>query len=156
MTQQNIENILKMRMAVFQSGIKAGIWKDITASGASEMMNYLFQKSGHLAFYNLVLEYMRKQHEMFTGSVYFLFRLPVQVEKELADYIKKEKLDVSNLVEDGESYLETMDTIVTDHGIDIINIGSFNPNEVDNLLRLCASHYRYSFQTGVAAYPYMT
>jgi hypothetical protein len=29
MIQQNIENILKMRMAVYQAGVKAGCWTDI-------------------------------------------------------------------------------------------------------------------------------
>lgn len=29
MTQQDIENILKMRMAVYQAGVNAGCWTDI-------------------------------------------------------------------------------------------------------------------------------
>ena len=47
-----------------------------------------------------------------------------------------------------------MDTIVTDHGFTTVCVGAFNSNEIDNLLRLCASHYRYAFQNSVQSYPY--
>lgn len=61
MTRQNIEEILKMRYSVYKAGANAGCWADIDQSGASDMMAYIFPKSGGIAYYNLVLELMRKE-----------------------------------------------------------------------------------------------
>ena len=133
MHQENIENIIKMRLAVYKAGVDAQLWNDINQLGASEMMDYLFPKSGHIAYYNLILEYMRKEHNMIIGGMYTLFKMPIQVEKD---------------------YLDSMNTIVTDYSLDVVNIGSFDINEIDNLLRLCASHYIYSFKNGIKAFPF--
>lgn len=92
MTRQNIEEILKMRYSVYKAGANAGCWADIDQSGASDMMAYIFPKSGDIAYYNLVLELMRKEHNMFTGGVYSLFKMPVQVEKEIIEYLKRASL----------------------------------------------------------------
>lgn len=154
MFEQTIENIIKMRMAVYQAGVNAGCWTDIESAGASAMMDYIFLKSGQIAYYNLVLEQMRKEHAMLTGGVFFLYKMPVQVEKEIVEYLCKGDIDLLNIGADYESYLSSMDTIVTDHGFTTVCVGAFNSNEIDNLLRLCASHYRYAFQNNVQSYPY--
>lgn len=155
MTEQNIYDIVKMRMAVYRAGVLAGFWNDIDQNGASEMMNYIFPKSGNIAYYNLVMEFMRKAHDVFSGSVFYLYKLPAQVEKMIIDYLKKEKQDVADLGNDADAYLQSMDTIATDHCFTTVNIGSYRQDELDNLLRLCASHYRYSFQENVKSFPYM-
>ena len=155
MTEQNIYDIVKMRMAVYRAGVKAGCWKDIDQDGASEMMNYIFPKSGNTAYYNLVMGFMRKSHDMFSGSVFYLFKLPAQVEKTIMDYLKKKKVNLLPLGENADEYLQSMDTIATDHCFTAVNIGSYRQGELDNLLRLCASHYRYSFQENVPSFPYM-
>lgn len=155
MTEQNIYDILKMRMAVYKAGVAAGFWKDIDEEGASEMMDYIFPKSGNIAYYNLVMEFMRKVHDMFSGSVFYLFKMPAQVEKMMMDYLKRERLDIASLGDDADAYLQSMDTIVTDHCFSTVNIGSYRQDGIDNLLRLCASHYRYSFQENVKSFPYM-
>lgn len=144
-----------MRIAVYKAGIRAGFWNDIDQIGASDMMNYIFPKSGQIAYYNLVLEFMRKAHDMFTGGSFFLFKLPAQVEKEIMDYLKQECIDVIQLVDDDDSYLQSMDTITTDHIFDAVNIGSYRPDNIDNILRLCASHYRYSFHHNIKSFPFM-
>ena len=154
MTKQNIIDILKMRIAVYKTGIKARFWSDINQAGASDMMNYLFPRSGQMAYYNLILEFMRKEHNMFSGGVYSLFKMPVQAEKEVLDYLKKENIDWTLLADDEDNYLKSMDTIVTNHGFTIINIGAYSPNEIDTILRLCASHYRYAFQNNVKSFPF--
>lgn len=155
MTEQYIYDIVKMRMAVYRAGVLAGFWDDIDQNGASEMMNYIFPKSGNIAYYNLVMEFMRKAHDMFSGSVFYLYKLPAQVEKMIIDYLKKEKQDVAALGSDADAYLQSMDTIATDHCFTSVNIGAYRQDELDNLLRLCASHYRYSFQENVKSFPYM-
>lgn len=144
-----------MRMSVYKAGIKAGFWSDIDQAGASDMMNYLFPRSGQMAYYNLILEFMRKEHKMFSGGVYSLFKMPFQAEKEVLDYLKKENIDRTFLADDeDDDYLKSMDTIVTNHGFLPVNIGVFSPNEIDTILRLCASHYRYSFQNNVKSFPF--
>lgn len=154
MIRQEIDNILKMRMAVYKAGVKAGCWNDIDLSGASDMMVYIFPKSGKIAYYNLILEQMRKEHSMFTGEAYSLFKMPVQIEKEIIEYLKKDSCDLTSIIDDCDAYLQQMDTIVTDYCFTPVNVGSFRLNELDSLLRLCASHYRYSFCNGIKSYPY--
>lgn len=155
MTEQNILDILKMRIAVYQCGIASGLWNSIDTDGASDMMNYIFPKSGQIAYYNLVLEFMRKNHSELPRGAYFLFKLPVQVEKEIMDYLKKNRIDMTQIVPDGESYLLEMDTIVTDHIFGNVNIGAYRPDNIDNILRLCASHYRYAFQNKIESFPFL-
>lgn len=154
MATEEILNILKTRIAVYKAGINAGLWEDINASGAKDLTAYLFPKSGSIAYYNLLLEFMRKEHNDFTGGVYFLFKFPVQVEKEVMDYLKKNPTDIDSLVEDADAYLAERDTIVTDKSFTHVSIGSFRDSSVDNLLRLCATHYRYSFKNGAKTFPY--
>ena len=154
MTQLYIEQILKMRMAVYQAGISVGIWKDINQLGASDMMEYIYPKSGQVAYYNLIMEYMRKEHDVITGGAYFLYKMPVQIEKEIMEYLKKNSINLLELGQAPEGYLQSMDTIPTDHCFTTVNIGSFSLSDIDSKLRLCASHYRYSFQSGVKSYPY--
>ena len=152
MTKTEIENILKMRFAVYKAGIKSGFWKDLSNNGGIEMMEYIFPKSGYIAFYNLILELMRKEHSEIRGGSYTLFKMPIMIEKEIMDYLKNEKINFDNLVENEQSYLESQDTIVTAHGFSNINIGSFATTGIDNLLKLCASHYLYSFKNNVKTY----
>lgn len=155
MTQQEIDTILKMRLAVYKAGIKVGYWKNLDEFGASDLVNYIFHKSSQIAYYNLILELVRKEHSnIIKGGAYSLFKMPVQVEKEVMDYLKKENPDLKGLVIDEEAYLKEMDTIVTDHGFASVCIGSYSPSELDNILRLCASHYRYSFMNNLQSYPY--
>lgn len=154
MTNNEIIDILKMRIAVYATGVTASAWKDIESSGASDLMEYLFPKSGKLAYYQLLLEQMKVAHNALTGGVYYLFKLPVQVEKEISDYLRREDCDIKNLVQNPKEYLKEMDSIPTDHSFSSVNIGAFSLQNIDNLLRLCASHYRYSFENNVPSYPY--
>lgn len=143
-----------MRFAVYSVGAQIGAWKNIDVSGASDMMAYLFPKSGKLAYYQLIMEQMHALHNMFTGGVYYLFKMPVQVEKKIQEFLRKEDLDFSSFCNNAEDYLKEMDTIPTDHIISIVNIGAFNTQDIMNILRLCASHYRYSFANDIQSYPY--
>lgn len=155
MTQQDINDILKMRMAVYKAGIEVGAWKDVDSQGASDMMNYIFPKTGHMAYYNLILELMHMEHDMFPGEAFSLFNLPIQFEKEILEYLKAKELDLQEIVSNATAYLQEMDTIVTDHSFVAVNIGTFRGDNIDQMLRLCASHYRHSFTENVKSYPYM-
>lgn len=141
-------------MAVYATGVEAGTWKNIDASGATDMMAYLFPKSGQIAYYQLKMEQMRVAHSSLTGGVYSLFKLPVQIEKEISEYLRKEDIDLNSLVTDASEYIKEMDTIPTDHSFTPINIGVFSVQNLDSLLRLCASHYKYAFENKIQSYPY--
>ena len=154
MKQEEIENILKMRVAVYQAGVIADFWKDINANGATAMMDYIFPKSGQMAYYNLLMEQMKMEHKMLTGGVYSLFKLPVQIEKEIVDYLRNHSFDFLNIGQDADVYLEQMDTIATDHRFDVVCIGTFSASDINNHLHLCASHYRYAFTNHVKSFPY--
>jgi hypothetical protein len=150
----DIKKIIQARIAVYAVGVQNGFWKDINSAGASDMMAYLFPKSGQLAYYQLMMEQMRVAHSSLTGGVYFLFKMPVQIEKEISDYLRKEEIDLNALVSNPSEYLQSMDTIPTDHSFTAVCIGSFSVQNLDSLLRLCASHYRYSFENNIQSYPY--
>lgn len=154
MNQSDIKNIIHTRFAVYMAGVKKGVWKDIDNVGASDMMAYLFPKSGQLAYYQLMMEQMRVVHNSLTGGVYFLFKMPVQIEKEISDYLRKEEFDLNTLISNPSEYLQSMDTIPTDHSFTPVCIGAFSVQNLDSLLRLCASHYRYSFENNIQSYPY--
>jgi hypothetical protein len=74
--------------------------------------------------------------------------------KEIVDYLRNHSFDFLNIGQDADAYLEQMDTIATDHRFDIVCIGSILTNDIDNQLRLCASHYRYAFTNHVKSFPY--
>lgn len=154
MRQNDIESILKSRVAVYKAGALAGSWKDIDLPSTSAMMDYLFIKSGHVATYNFVLEQMHNEHDFLPSGAYSLFKLPPQIEKELLEYLKSNKIDVLQMVDDANAYLKTLNTIATDYCIGEVCIGTFSMNEIDNILRLCASHYLHSFENHVKSFPY--
>ena len=143
-----------MRIAVYYAGVNAGLWKDINANGAAAMMEYLFTKSGQLAFYQLMMEQMRFIHGSLKGGVYSLFKMPAQIEKEISEYLRKEALDINNLIDNPNQYLTEMDTIPTDYSFVSVNIGTFSILNLDSILRLCASHYLYAFENKIESYPY--
>ena len=152
MTNTEIQEILKMRMAVYSAGVEKGFWKSIV--DASDMLEYIFLKSGQLAFYQLLMEQMRVEHSNLMGGVYYLFKMPVQIEKEITEFLRKEKTNIKDLVSNPKEYLAEMDTIPTDHCLTEVNVGAFSTQNISNLLRLCASHYRYSFESNIHSYPY--
>lgn len=155
LSNEDILSIVKMRMAVYAAGTETGAWKDIGASGASDMMAYLFPKSGRLAYFQLVMEQMRAHHDMFTGGVFYLFKMPVQVEKEILEFLRNEEIDINSFKDNAKEYLVEVDTIPTDHTLSIVNIGTFSLPNVSLLLRLCAAHYRYAFDNHIQSYPWL-
>lgn len=154
MSPSVIEYILKTRIAVYKTGIKAGFWKDIDQAGTSDMMNYLFVKSGNIALYHLILVQMHNEHRSLPCGAYSLFKLPPQVEKEILNYLKTSKVNLLSMVDDANDFLKELNTIATDYCLGDVCIGSFSINDIDNILRLCSSHYLYSFENKVKSFPY--
>ena len=154
MTKEEILEILKTRIAVYKAGIMSGAWNAINETEVKGLTEYLFPKSGPIAFYNLVMGFMRKAHSDIQGEVNFLFKLPVQFEKEVSDYLKKNPTDIMTLVDDAEAYLRQRDTIISDGSLIPTSVGSLRENSLDDILRLFAKQYLYAFERKLEAYPY--
>lgn len=154
MTTEEIIEILNTRVAVYKLGVSNRLWNDLDASGAKELTGYLFPKSGHVAYYNLLLEFMRKEHKDIQGEVYHLYKLPVQHEKEIIDYLKKNNVDITKLIDSADAYLHERDTVLSDISLIPTSIGSLRHESIDTILRLFAKQYLYSIERKLTAYPY--
>ena len=154
MTKEEIIDILKTRIAVYKAGVMSGAWSAINEVEVKGLTDYLFPKSGSIAFYNLVMGFMRKAHSDIKGEVYSLYKLPVQFEKEVSDYLKKNPTDITTIVDDAEAYLRQRDTIVSDGSLIPTSVGSLRENSIDNILRLFAKQYLYAFERKLETYPY--
>ena len=154
MTTEEIKEILKTRIAVYKAGVNSGAWNAINEAEVKGLTDYLFPKSGTIAFYNLVMGFMRKAHSDIQGEVYSLYKLPVQFEKEVSDYLKKNPTDITTIVDNAEAYLQQRDTIVSDGSIIPTSVGSLRENSLDDILRLFAKQYLYAFERNLNAYPY--
>lgn len=154
MATDEIKDILKTRIAVYKAGVNCGMWSAINESETKGLADYLFPKTGRIAFYSLLMAYMAKIHSDIQGEVYHLYKLPVQIEKEVLDYLKKNPTDITMLVDDADAYLKERDTIISDCNIIPTSVGSLRDNSLDNILRLFAKQYRYSFERKLNAYPF--
>ena len=154
MKTEEILEILKTRIAVYKAGVNCGAWNAINEVEVKGLTNYLFPKSGSIAFYNLVMGFMRKAHSDIKGEVYSLYKLPVQLEKEVSDYLKKNSIDITALVDGAEAYLQQRDTIISDGSLIPTSVGSLRENSLDDILRLFAKQFRYAFDRKLNAYPY--
>ena len=62
MTEQDILIAIKLRLAVYSAGVNLHKWDSLEEKGVMEMMTYIFPKTGELAYYNLLLEIIKKHH----------------------------------------------------------------------------------------------
>lgn len=154
MTTEEIDNILKTRIAVYKAGVESGAWAALKEDDVKGLTNYLFPKSGSIAFYNLIIAYMVKFHSDIQGEAYYLFKLPAQLEREISEYLKKNPTDITAIVGDPNAYLQERDTIIANGNLIPTSVGSLRNNSLDDILRLFAKQYRYSFERNLAAYPY--
>lgn len=154
MTTEEIKEILKTRIAVYKAGVECGAWDALKESDVKAMTNYLFPKSGFIAFYNLIMAYMRKFHSDIQGEAYYLFKLSAQIEREILEYLKKNPTDITAIVDDAKAYLKERDTIISEGSLIPSSVGSLRDNSIDDILRLFAKQYRYSFERNLAVYPY--
>lgn len=156
MTEKNILDIIKLRFAVYSAGVIMHKWESLEDNGAKEMMEYIFPKSGGLAYYNLVIELMKKKHSEFIPSgEYSLFNLPVQFEEEIFSYLKTSSEEgLFSTPEDPMSYLENLSTIICTPSIDPILIGAIKDSGIESILKISAFHYLGIFKENTNSYPY--
>lgn len=154
MDHTDIINLLKLRFAVYKAGCTKGLWPCLENNAAKDYMNYLFPKSSHLAFYNLMINIVQKTHEKFIPKeMYGLFKCPIQIEEELYAYLKNQLHDDMELGTEPLDFIRCMATIVCDPQFDVVYIGQLADN-IDNSLRVMAYHYVNLFTSGTNCYPY--
>ena len=156
MTTEEIREILKTRVAVYYAGINAGVWQGLKEDEVNSLTNYLFPKSGPIAFYNLVMAFMQKEHSDIQGEAYYLYKLPAQLEKEISDYLKKNRneIDFTKIVDDASDYLKERDTIVANGSLIPTSVGALRNTPMDDILRLFTKQYRYAFERKLKIFPF--
>jgi hypothetical protein len=154
MTENQILEILKLRYVVYKLGSEKGFWQDIEQKGAKEMMNYLFARTGNLAFYHLMLGTCRSRHKGHQ-EYYNLFKLPARIEEEILNYLKQHiNIDISKLAGSPMDYLNKKASIVVSASETPTNIGNISENDFDTNVEIIASIYKNAFAQGTNNYPY--
>ena len=156
MDTETINNIVKLRLAVYLLGAEHGLWKSLEENGAREMMDYIFPKTGKIAYYYLVVETVKANHKDYVpAGEYSLFKFPVQYESEILSYLKsKAPKDIWDIPEDRISYLKSLCSVDCQTVISPVNLGSLKETGVDTILSMCAFHYLNIFRQGTQSYPY--
>ena len=141
-------NIIKLRIAVYFQGCNANQWKSIESNDASTLLEYIFPKTGRLAYYNLILEQMRTLHrEYIPAGQYFLFNMPVQFEEKMLNYLKNHpEHTMKSLVADPEAFISSWATVACDNSLSPVNVGAIKDNDMELLLRVVAVYYKAAFE----------
>lgn len=158
MNDQVLLNIIKLRFAVYYQGCMANQWKSIESNDASTLLEYIFPKTGRLAYYNLVLEQMRTFHrEYIPSGQFFLFNMPVQFEEQMLNYLKNHPdLTPGTIVDDAETILASWATVACDNSLSPVNIGAIKDTDMELLLRVMAVYYKAAFENHYSCYPYFS
>lgn len=153
MTEQDIIDIISLRWAVYKLGVKGNRWSDLTASSASEYMDFLFPHTGHMAYYNLMIEIAKGKHkDVLPKGVYCLYKLPEQIEEQVMDYMKKSSSDLST--QDAMAVVNDLATIQAGSSTTVVNIGRIDDIGLHDALRLIAYYYKLAFENDNECYPY--
>ena len=156
MENQELIDLLKLRIAVYKLGAKKGLWPCLEDNAAKEYMNYLFPKSSVLALYNLMINVVQKKHEEIVPiDMYNLFKCPIQLEEELFSFLKEHLKDESlfELQQEPMAVLESLATVVCDQAIASVYIGQLS-DDLSIKIRVMAFHYKNVFTIDTNCYPF--
>lgn len=156
MTEQDILIAIKLRLAVYSAGVNLHKWDSLEEKGVMEMMTYIFPKTGELAYYNLLLEIIKKHHsEYIPVGYYSLFKLPVQFEEEIISYLKSSAdKTIFTLPEDPIAYLNSLSTVTCSPSLGPVYIGAIKDSGFETIMKITAFHYLSIFQDNTNSYPY--
>ena len=156
MEGNTIKKLVKLRLVVYNLGVEHNLWKSLEDNGAQEMLDYIFPKTGKIAYYNLVVETVKAAHKDYVPvGEYSLFKLPVQYESEILNFIKGQATDdLWEIPEDKTAYLKGLCTVDCQPVLNPVNLGSLKDTGVDSIIAMCAFHYLNIFRQGTLSYPY--
>lgn len=157
MNEDTIEEIIRLRWAVYRLGAAEGAWNELTEEAVKGFMEFLFPKSKYLAHYTLMLNVVLNSESMkqLPAGSYNLFKFPEQIEEKILDYQKKHvDVDFSEKDSIPMNYLDQMATIVSDADMFSSSVGSLDDVKVENMNRILAYRYRTAFTSHQTNYPY--
>lgn len=155
MNNNELISLLRLRIAVYKIGCEKGLWPCLEDKAAKDYMQYLFPKSPALAFYNLMVNIVRKKHKEYIPSeMYDLFNCPIQLEEELFYYLKTHSDESLWEFSSGPmQYIQSVATVSCDSSLNPVYIGQLSEN-IDNTVRVMAVHYNNMFTQNYNCYPY--
>ena len=156
MEDNTIKKLVKLRLVVYILGVEHNLWKSLEDNGAKEMLDYIFPKTGKIAYYNLVVETVKAAHkDHIPAGEYNLFKLPVQFEEEILSYLKANPDDDSLAPEDNPiQYLEALSTVTCSPSLGPVFIGAIKDSGIETILKVAAFHYLGIFNDNTNSYPY--
>jgi hypothetical protein len=156
MKEDQIKQILMLRYMVYKLGSEKGFWQDIELKGAREMLDYLFVRTGTIAYYHLMLETCRSKHQG-QQEFYNLFKLPARIEEEILDYLKENlDLEIKPSISEASEYLLNKANVVVAPTQAPTNIGNLSDHDFDTTIGIIASVYKNAFEQGINNYPYFS
>lgn len=156
MEANTIKKLVKTRLVVYKLGVEHSLWKSLEDNGAQEMLDYIFPKTGKIAYYNLVVETVKAAHKDFVPvGEYSLFKLPTQYEEEILSYLKANSNDESLAPEDNSiHFLEDLSTVTCSPSLGPVFIGAIKDSGIETILKVAAFHYLGIFNDNTNSYPY--
>lgn len=151
-----IQKLVRLRLAVYKQGVECHLWNSLEDNGAKEMLDYIFPKTGRIAFYNLMVETVKSAHKDFVPvGEYSLFKLPVQYEAEILNYLKGQAADDLWLIPaDNLTFIKSLCTVDCHPALNPVNLGSLKDTGFSAIIAMCAFHYQNIFLQGTNSYPY--
>ncbi len=156
MEVSTIKNLVSLRLVVYNLGVEHNLWKSLEDNGAQEMLDYIFPKTGKIAYYNLVVETVKAAHKNYVPvGEYCLFKLPTQFEEEILSYLKANPTDFA-LTPQGDPilYLKDVATITCSPSFGPVFIGAIKDSGIETILKVAAFHYLNIFNDNTNSYPY--
>lgn len=157
MTNQNIEDLLRLRWAVYKLGSEDGAWNALEEESVTGFMNFLFPKSEHLAYYNLMINVVNNSDTMKENPIgsYSLFKFPEQLEEKILNYQKNSPDKIfSDAQNNPMEILDGLATIVSEGTLYSSSVGTLDSIGVDDMIRILAYRYRDAFRAHFNNYPY--
>lgn len=157
MNTQEINSIVNLRIAVYQEGCKAGLWPSLEENSALDYMKWLYPRTSGMAYYHLMSRIVEQHHNKeIPQDRYHLFKLPIQLEEEIDDYLKKVE-DFYPIMDNEQTmeYISSLVTVVCDTSLSTVDIGKL-ADDLNHKVNVMAFHYYNVFTKNYPCFPYFS
>ena len=156
MNKNIIKDLTGIRVAVGILGEKYHWWNtNFFDKNSQSFFDYIFPKSGS-AFQICACDAIQHHLDNKVGANYYhLFRLPIQFENSINNYIRSEALDIKN-EEDAKTILQQIsESMSVSKAPGPKNIGSIDQLEDASTAKVFAAEYLAAFQNSYETFPYL-
>ena len=150
------QDLARIRVAVGLLGEKHHWWKTkFYDTNGQSFFDYIFPKSNS-AFQICACDAIQNHLDHKVGANYYhLFRLPIQFENSINNYIRSEALDIKN-EEDAKTILQQIsESMSVSKSPGPKNIGSIDQIGDGSTAKVFAAEYLAAFQNSYETYPYL-